>query len=88
MHAYVDTGPPTISDVTVEPDYSEAVVRWETDEPTDATVQFGESAFLNRTAFSPGPSFSHELRLTGLLPDREYVFQVVSRDQADRKSVV
>lgn len=82
VQAYVDTGPPMIFDVTVEPDYTDAVVRWETDEPTDATVQFGESAFLNRTAFSPGPSFTHELRLTGLLPDREYVFQVVSRDPA------
>lgn len=86
VYAYVDISPPGIFNVQVEPDYTEAVVRWETDEPADATVQFGESAFLNRTAFSPGPSDAHELLLTGLQPDRDYVLQVVSRDPAGNAS--
>ncbi|MFN0067144.1 MAG: S8 family serine peptidase, partial [Limisphaerales bacterium] len=82
VNAYVDISPPAVLNVQAAPDYTEAVVRWQTDEPADATVQFGESTFLNRTAYTPGPSDVHELLLTGLQPDRDYVLQVVSRDPA------
>lgn len=87
VEAEIDTVPAIISNVTVTPGFEEAFVRWETSKPADGLVQFGESVFLNRTAFQSQRSEIHELRLPGLLPDREYVFQVVSRDAADNVTV-
>ena len=80
--AVVETAVPTVSQVTVQPDYSDAVVEWHTSEATDALVQFGESTFLGRTAYADELTDTHSLALAGLLPDRQYFFQVTSRDAA------
>ena len=80
--AIVDIEAPVISDIEVFPEYEEAFVSWITSEPTDALVQFGESTFLGRTAYSQELAEAHELTLTGLQPDRLYYYQVVSRDNA------
>lgn len=84
--ASVDTVGPVISGVSSEPAYNEAYVSWTTDKPTDALVRFGESggddSFLTRSGYNAELSETHEVRLTGLLPDRLYFFQVVSRDAA------
>ena len=80
--AKVDNVAPAIADVTVYAGFDDAVITWTTDEPTDALVQFGESAFLGRTAYVPNLALDHEVRLTGLTPERLYYFQVVSRDAA------
>ena len=45
-------------------------------------VQFGESAFLGRTAYLRDLDFDHEIILSGLTPDRLYYYRVVSRDEA------
>ena len=58
--ATIDTIPPVVSSVAVLPQFQEATIAWETDEFTDATVQFGESAFLGRTAFDPDIGDLHE----------------------------
>ena len=80
--AMVDAVAPTIFGLAAEADYDEALITWETSEPTDALVQFGESAFLGRTAYLSVLDTYHEIRLRGLTPDRLYYFQVVSRDAA------
>ncbi|MEY2409756.1 MAG: hypothetical protein QOF48_2426 [Verrucomicrobiota bacterium] len=80
--ADVDDVAPVITEVVVLPGYDDAVITWSTDEPTDALVQFGESTFLGRTAYDAELQLDHEVRLTGLVPDRLYYFQVVSRDSA------
>ncbi len=83
--ANVDTAAPKITSVAADPAYNEAIVTWETDKETDALVKYAETgvAFpINRTAYSGELSTSHEVLLVGLLPDREYVFEVVSRDVA------
>jgi len=85
--AAVDIFPPTITNIVITPEYEEAVVSWETSEPADALVQFGESAFLGRTAYAAELSDAHELTLTGLQPDRLYYYQVVSRDDAGNAAV-
>jgi hypothetical protein len=78
----VDTNPPTILDPKVFADFTEATIQWETDEPTDALVQFGESAFLGRTVYSPVLETQHRLTFSGLVPDRGYFFKITSRDAA------
>ena len=84
--AAVDTVAPMITEVTSEPSYNEAYIFWTTDKPTDALVRFGESggddSFLTRTAYSAELSTEHEILIRGLLPDRTYYFQVISRDAA------
>jgi len=85
--AEIDSVLPVISAITVTPDFESAIIMWSTDEPTDALVQFGESTFLGRTAYDPEFALDHELLLTGLVPDRVYYFQVVSRDPAGNARV-
>jgi len=80
--AEIDTGIPEILNISVEPDYEVAIIEWETTEPTDALIQFGESTFLGKTAYDPALDFFHSLTLPALLPDRVYYYQVVSRDAA------
>ncbi|HYE33393.1 MAG TPA: S8 family serine peptidase [Methylomirabilota bacterium] len=85
--ADVDTTEPTISAVQVEPDFENATISWETDEFADSLIQYGESAFLGKTAFRAQPQIDHELLITGLQPDRTYFYQVVSRDEAGNTQV-
>ncbi|HVY69812.1 MAG TPA: S8 family serine peptidase, partial [Verrucomicrobiae bacterium] len=89
--AVIDTVKADISEVASDPDYNEATISWQTSEDSDALVRFGESngdpSFLTRTAYSSEFTTYHELLLTGLLPDHDYYFQVVSRDIAGNASV-
>jgi subtilisin family serine protease len=80
--AVVDTQPPIISGISAEPEYEDAVVSWDTTEASDSLVQFGESIFLGRTAYDGELTTSHSVTLTGLVPNRTYFYQVVSRDAA------
>jgi hypothetical protein len=80
--ARVETVVPTISNRGIEEGYVDAFVYWDTSEPCDALVQFGESPLLGRTAYVPTLGTSHEVYLDGLEPDRLYYYQIVSRDNA------
>jgi hypothetical protein len=80
--ATVEVIPPNITDIFPDPSYVDATVSWNTDEPTDALVQFGESQLLGRTAYVAALDTRHEVFLDGLRPDRLYYYQVVSRDVA------
>ena len=88
--APIDTRPPTISNVVVEPDYNEAIITWTTDKPTDATVRFGESggndSFLTRSTYQDESATNHSVLISGLLSDRTYYFEVVSRDAAGNQT--
>jgi subtilisin family serine protease len=85
--ATVDTSAPVISGVDAEPDYEQAVISWDTSEPADTLVQFGESSFLGHTAYNAALNTSHEATLAGLAPDRLYYYRVVSRDAAGNTAV-
>jgi hypothetical protein len=80
--ADIDTAPPTISAVSSEPDYQQALIFWDTSEDTDALVEFGASTFLGRTAYEPNLESSHVVELDGLAPDQTYYYRVISRDAA------
>jgi hypothetical protein len=88
--ALVDTVPPAITNILVTPDYETAEVSWDTSKPSDALVQFWETSAgfpRNRTAYQNELSEGHSLTLAGLLPNRGYSFQVVSRDAAGNTAV-
>jgi hypothetical protein len=80
--ARVDTVAPIIAGVSSNASYESAVISWDTSKPADSLVQFGESALLGKTAFTPALDTSHEITLFGLQPSKTYYFQVVSRDEA------
>jgi hypothetical protein len=85
-YARVDTIPPVILNVSIDAQYTETLVDWETDEYTDATVEFGESPFFggqtHRTSFDPQLGVSHSLLLNSLRPDKLYYYKIISRDLA------
>jgi hypothetical protein len=88
--AHVDTAQPVIRNVTVTADYESAEVSWDTSKPTDALVQFWDTTAgfpRNRTAYQNDLAETHTLTLPGLVPDRSYSFQVVSRDPAGNTTV-
>ncbi len=85
--ALVDAVVPVISGLQVAPEYEEAAILWSTSEPADALVQFGESAFLGRTAYVGDFDYAHSNQLSGLGPDRTYYYRVVSRDAAGNVAV-
>ncbi|MGE3312311.1 MAG: S8 family serine peptidase [Limisphaerales bacterium] len=81
--AVVDTEAPAVTGVALEPDYTEAIVRWTTSEPTDGLAKYLDPGFpSNFTVYHAEFIEEHELLLTGLEPDREYQVEVVSRDPA------
>lgn len=80
--ADIDLGLPNITNIVIQPEYENALITWETDELTDALVQYGESSFLGKTAYSSEMDITHSVLLTALLPDRIYYYRVVSRDTA------
>jgi len=80
--AVVDTVPPAISNVNADPDYVSAAISWNTSEQSDSLVQFGQSQFLDRTAYAADLANTHELTLAFLQPDQTYYYEVISRDAA------
>lgn len=80
--AVIDTVSPVIVNPAVEPDYEQATISWETSEPTDALVQFGESILLGRTGYRADYTTFHSVILPGLAPNRTYYYRLVSRDIA------
>jgi len=81
--AYVDTEAPVITEIVIEPDYTDATIRWFTSEPTDGLVKYRDLGFpSNLTVYHAEFIEDHELILSGLEPDREYEVEVVCRDPA------
>lgn len=85
--AKIDTEAPVISGVSAGSSYQSANVNWTTTKVTDGLVQFGETALLGRTAYVSLKSTDHSVALNGLVPDRSYYYQVVSRDAAGNQTI-
>ncbi len=85
--AVVDAAPADLSDVAVRAGYFDASISWNTTEPTDALIQFGESAFLDGTVHRSELQTNHTLRLIGLVPGRPYFFKITVRDEAGNLTV-
>ena len=85
--AGIDAIAPGIGPVAVRAGFMDATVTWNTSEPTDALIQFGESFFLGRTVYTAGMSTQHSLRLVGLVPGRMYYYKITVRDAAGNLAI-
>jgi subtilisin family serine protease len=85
--AIIDTVPPAITNVAAVTSFGDATVSWRTSKPADALVQFGESVLLGRTAYRGSMVTNHAVAVGGLLANRDYYYQVVSRDSAGNTTV-
>jgi subtilisin family serine protease len=85
--ATVDTVPPVISQVAATTDYANARVTWQTSKPADASVQYGESQSPAHSSYVSALVTNHAVTISGLLANRTYYYEVVSRDQAGNTSV-
>jgi len=81
--AGIDTVPPIISAVASTTSFGDAQVTWLTSKPADSLVQYGLSVILDRTAYGATLTTNHSVTLSGLQAERDYYYQVVSRDEAD-----
>ncbi len=84
----VDRSSPVLSYITaagVSP--GAALVRWTTDDRSDAAVENGTTTALGLVARAPpGALVAHAVALTGLVPGAQYFFRVVSADLAGNRS--
>ncbi|MEZ6019205.1 MAG: DUF1349 domain-containing protein [Planctomycetota bacterium] len=69
---------PVISGVSIAPGTSTAAVQWTTDVPSDSQVDYGLTAGLGSTVFSPTFVTQHALLLSSLLPGSTYFLQISS----------
>ncbi len=85
--ATIDTVSPVITGVSAVTGFGDATVSWATSKPADSLVQYGESVLLGRTAYSGALVTSHSVLVSGLQANRDYYYQVVSRDAAGNTTV-
>jgi subtilisin family serine protease len=84
----VDTVPPVISQVAATTDYYNANVTWMTSKPADSSVQYGGLPEPPANVSYAGKlATNHSVTIQGLLANRIYYYQVVSRDQAGNTTI-
>ncbi len=73
--------PPVISNIAVNSvNGNSAVITWQTDRPTDSTVEYGVSMDYDLAVTSPDSTTSHQVVLSGLLSGTVYHFRVAAAD--------
>lgn len=77
-----DVTPPQILSLDVAAGPAGAVVRWTTDEATTGVVEYGETTAYGNAVASPAPALSHEVTLTGLLPQTAHFARIEAVDGA------
>jgi hypothetical protein len=77
-HPPVFTEDPRVVNVT----HRSAIIRWKTDEPSDALIEFGITPAFGSTETRTALVTNHNIPLTGLNPGVLYYFRVLSKDAA------
>ena len=86
--ASIDTIPVVITNVAATTDYYNAQVTWATSKPADSAVQYGSLDQPPINSVHVGALvMNHSVTISGLLANRVYHYQVVSRDQAGNTTV-
>jgi hypothetical protein len=88
FHTGADTTAPIISALSAVPDTSgNAVITWNTDEPSDSLVQYGTTPnILGLSGSSAALVTAHTITLTSLVADTTYYYRVTSKDAANNST--
>ncbi len=85
---FVDALPPVISQLTNVPGIRQAVVSWQTDEPSTEAVEYGLTAAYTLTnRFNGALRTQHGITLTSLIPGTLYHYRVRSADAVGNEAV-
>jgi hypothetical protein len=79
---FIDTLPPTISNVHASATATTAVITWQTNEGANSIIKWGTTLDLENEASSSQLTASHSITLTGLSPSTLYYYNVTSCDAA------
>lgn len=75
-------GPPTISDIAIEPGNSTATISWTTNHPSSSSVDYGETtAYELGDVSDPTPVKSHSVTLTDLAFGTPYHVRITSENE-------
>ena len=74
------TAGPTVSNVTA----TSATITWTTNKNGATDVKYGYDNGHWRTAFKRGGAKDHSVTLSGLKPDKNYTFKIMTREQEVR----
>ena len=85
--AVVDGVIPSVWNVAAVPDVDTAAIVFETDEPAEASVDYGPTTALGSTESDPRPRTQHRIELEGLQPNATYYFDVRVTDAAGQTVV-
>lgn len=77
-----DIFPPRITDIVVQPGYNYAIISWKTSESALSQLFWGRTGeYEKETITEVEFSKEHSVTLSGLLPETEYHFQIMARDE-------
>ncbi len=79
-------GSPDIFNLKVIPEPQGATVRWETDEPASSRVDYGTTAGYGQSVQAQELVTEHSLYLPDLNPQKEYHYQITSKDAGNESS--
>lgn len=93
FHTGLDTRPPTVSQVTIQPSIKgsgvdaqgQIIVSWKTDKPGSSQVEYGQgtgSGYNAKTAEDTSMVLNHVVVISDLPPSYVYHLQALSRDDA------
>ncbi len=83
----LDETDPVISNIqVVDITTTSARVTWDTNEDADSTVAYGLTSLYSSSEEDDELTTSHSILLTGLTPDTEYHFQVLSTDASSNQA--
>ncbi|MCX6780050.1 MAG: fibronectin type III domain-containing protein, partial [Candidatus Magasanikbacteria bacterium] len=79
----IDVTPPVISNISVNPSQTSAVITFITNENSTAQMNYGVTAGLGSNSSEGGSAgINHEITLLGLSPSTTYFFQIIATDVA------
>ena len=85
---YVDTVPPSLSNVLATPNAGSAIISWNTNKPCASQVEYGlDSAYGLSTTLSSSLVTTHNVTITDLEPTTIYHYRVKSEDSCGRETV-
>jgi hypothetical protein len=83
-----DTNAPLLSAIQVaDVTDGSARIRWNTDEPADSIVEYGTMTAYDHSVKEPALVRAHAILLPCLLPNTEYHYRVLSKDESGNQAV-